>query len=284
MPLRLLVLLAGLSVVAAGCGTPGVATVAPPEDPASAPASAHSVDTATAGQAFQLVDRLDKAWRRGDCAAVAELTTWVEKTLGGRACEATRNGRPALYSDPTFFLPGEGDWFAALAGKPSPAYFVFLREGGRWRLGAGPIPARGATPETPTTITPDAGLVGQARVVAQRHLTYLTDPAGVAGVRFPPGDPVRGLRDELTRLPEQVKPDRLDIDVELPEQPTMSLILSADTMLAFDALRIVYRQRPKAGKAALAHPLKKDAEIVVLATVISAAKGPTTVGVRRGPA
>ncbi|MEU7859391.1 hypothetical protein [Nonomuraea sp. NPDC049141] len=284
MPLRLLVLLVGLSVVAAGCGTAGVATVAPPEDPTSAPASAHSVDTATAEQAFKLVGSLDQAWKRRDCAAVADLTTWVEKTLGGRACEATRNGRPALYSDPTFFLPGEGDWFAALARKPSPAYFVFLREGGRWRLGAGPIPARGAAPETPTSITPDAGLGGQARVVAQRHLTYLTDPAGVAGVRFPPGDPVRGLRDELGGLPEQVRPDRLDVDVELPEQPTMALVLSADTMLAFDALRIVYRQRPKAGKSSLAHPLKKNAEIVVLATVISADKGLTTVGVRRGPA
>ncbi|MFG1963841.1 hypothetical protein [Nonomuraea sp. NPDC049028] len=284
MPLRLLVLLAGLTVMAAGCGTTGVATVAPPEDPTSAPAAAHSVDTATAEQAFQLLGQLDQAWKRRDCAAVAELTTWVERTLGGRACEGTRNGRPALYSEPSFFLPGEGDWFAALASKPSPAYFVFLREGGRWRLGAGPIPARGAAPETPTTITPDAGLISQARVVAQRHLTYLTDPAGVAGVRFPAGDPVRGLRDELAALPGRVRPDRLDIDVELPEQPTMALPLSADTMLAFDALRVVYRQRPKAGASALAHPLKKDAEIIVLASVIKAAEGLTTVGVRRGPA
>ena len=64
----------------------------------------------------------------------------------------------------------------------------------------------------------------------------------------------------------------------------MAIPLSADTMLVFDALRVVYRQRPKAGASVLAHPLKKDAEIIVLAGVIKAARGLTTVGVRRGPA
>ncbi|WP_219465596.1 hypothetical protein [Nonomuraea rhizosphaerae] len=283
MPLRLLVLLAGLSVVVAGCGTANVATVLPPEESASTPASAHTVDANAAGGTFQLLGDLDQAWKRRDCAAVAELTTWAEKTLGGRACEATRNDRPALYSDPVFFLPPEGGWFAALARKPSPAYFLFLEEGDRWRLAAGPIAARGRVPE-PSTATTDPAVAAQARVVAQSHLTYLTDPAGVAGVRFASGDPVRGLRDELNGLPAKVRPDRLDVDVERLEQPTMALPLSSDSMLVFDGLRLVYRQRPKAGRTSLAHPLGRDAEIVVLASVVSAENGVTTVGVRRGPA
>jgi hypothetical protein len=280
------VLLACLALVATGCGTAGVATVVPPEESPSTPASAQTVDQAAAEQAFRLLGDLDQAWKRRDCAAVAELTTWAEKTLGGRACEATRNDRPALYSDPVFFLPpsGEGGWFAALARKPSPAYFLFLEEAGRWRLAAGPVAARGRAPEPDQTAIAVPSVAAQARVVAQRHLTYLTDPAGVAGVRFPPGDPVRGLRDELTALPAKVRPDRLDVDVERLEQPAMALALSADSMLVFDGLRLVYRQRPKSGRSSLAHPLGRTAEIVVLASVISAANGVTTVGVRRGPA
>ncbi|WP_162795735.1 hypothetical protein, partial [Nonomuraea lactucae] len=256
---------------------------------ASAPdvsGSGGRVDVATAERAFQVLAELDAAWARRDCAAVAELTTGVEKTLGGRACEATRNGRPALHGDPMFFLPEAGDWFAALARKPTPAYFVFQFDGGRWRLAAGPVPAHGPPVEPAGHVTAGRSMARQARLVPQRHLTYLTDPAGVNGVRFPSGDPVRGLLEELTGRPAQVAPDRLSIDVELVEEPARTVALSADSVLVFDALRIRYEQRPRPGRTSLRHPLDglspAGSELVVLVSVISAADGLATVGLRRG--
>ncbi|MEV0148126.1 MULTISPECIES: hypothetical protein [unclassified Nonomuraea] len=294
MPLRPLVLLAVLSVCAVGCaGTAPADTgggVVAEQQPLPAQESPPPrVDQSTAESAFGVLTELDEAWRRRDCAAVAGLTTWAEKPLGGRACKGTRNGRPALYSEPEFFLPEEGGWFAALARKPSPAYFVFVLEDGRWRLGAGPIPARGK-PVRPgdAGVTAGQDLATQARLVPQRHLTYLTDPAGVNGVRFPSGDPVRGLLDEIVRRPAQVRPDRLAIDVELVDGPPRAVALSDESMLVFDVVRLTYRQRPKAGRAALRHPLKglspEGTELVELASVLTAADGLTTVGVRRGPA
>ncbi|NUW41017.1 hypothetical protein [Nonomuraea rhodomycinica] len=289
MPLRLLALLAGLSVLAAGCGgtTPADVVVAerePPTAPASPPPR---VDATTAEPAFGVLTELDEAWEQRDCIGIADLTAWAEKPLGGRACEGTRNGRPALHSDPVFFLPDEPGWFAALARKPSPAYFVFVFEDGRWRLGAGPIPARGE-PVRPgdAGVTADPDLVTEAALVPQRHLTFLTDPAGVNGVRFPAGDPMRGLLDEILARPAQVRPDRLDIDVELVDGPARAVALSADSMLVFDVVRLTYRQRPQAGRTALRHPLEglspEGTELVELASVLSATKGLTTVGTRRG--
>ncbi|GAA3188829.1 hypothetical protein [Nonomuraea roseoviolacea] len=289
MPLRLLALLTGLCVLTAGCGgrPPADVAAAEQEPPAATDPPPPRADATTAEPAFGVLTELDEAWKRHDCAGVADLTAWAEKPLGGRACEGTRNGRPALYSDTVFFLPDEPGWFAALARKPSPAYFVFVFEGGRWRLGAGPIPARGE-PVRPggTGVTADPDLVTEAALVPQRHLTFLTDPAGVNGVRFPAGDPVRGLLDEILARPAQVRPDRLDIDVELVDGPARAVALSAGSMLVFDVVRLTYRQRPKAGRTALRHPLKglspEGTELVELASVLSATKGLTTVGTRRG--
>ncbi|MDF2709315.1 hypothetical protein AB0C18_13460 [Nonomuraea muscovyensis] len=290
MQLRLLALFAGLCALTAGCGAPPEATVVTEQRPSAVPESiAPPVDAATAERAFGVLAELDEAWRRRDCAAVAELTTGAEKTLGGRACEATRNGRPALPGDPVFFLPDAGDWFAALARKPSPAYYVFQLDGDRWRLAAGPVPAHGE-PVSPGDPGVAAGreVATRARLVPQRHLTYLTDPAGVNGVRFPSGDPVRKLLDELAGKPAEVAPDRLSIDVELAGEPARTVALSTGSVLVFDVLRIGYEQRPGPGRKALKRPLEglspEGSELVVLASVVSAADGPTTVGLRRGPA
>jgi hypothetical protein len=253
VPLRLLALL--LILLAAGCGTAGGTPVLQQEAP-PAPATASRVDPVTAEQAFSLLRQLDEAWQRRDCAAVEDLTTWAERTLGGRACKATRNGRPALPSDPVYFLPNEGDWFAALARKPSPAYYLFFLEDGRWRLGAGPIPAREEQAEQEAG-APQPSLLRLARLVPQHHLTYLTDPAGVAGVRFPSGDPVRALLGEVTRQ---------RADVELFGSRSLVIPLAADSLLVFDALRVTY-----AGKRT---------DLVVLASVVGEGNKIRTVGLR----
>ncbi|MFI6596276.1 hypothetical protein ACIBHX_08510 [Nonomuraea sp. NPDC050536] len=252
MPRRLLALLGALTVLA-GCGTPGGGVAVPPDEPAPS-ISAHRVDQATAEQAFQLLDRLDRALSQHDCAAVDELVTWAARTLGGRACEATRNGRPARYDDPEFLLPDAGDWFAVLARGPSPAYFVFLLEDNRWRLGAGPIPVVGRPPAYTPGATADQDTAMEAGLVPQRHLTFLTDPAGVQGVRFPPGDPLQGLRAGIA-------------DVEFLDGTTRALALSSTRLLVFDALRI----RRTAGRT----------EIVELASVVTAGNRCATVGLLR---
>lgn len=302
MPRRLFALFAGLSLMAAGCGTVGADKAAPTGDPPSPPASAARVDPATAEKTFALLADLDEAWRQRDCAAVADLTAWAEKTLGGRACEATRNGRPAptrkTYADPEFLLPDDGDWFAALAREPEPAYFVFVLEDGRWRLGAGPIPVTGKLPGHGKDAAPDPDTARRARLVPQRHLTYLTDPVGVSGVRFPASDPVRTLLDELTGRPDRAKPDRLAVDVELVDGPTRALALPGGSMLVFDALRLVFHQRPAAGRTTLSHPLYGPAdlkaftgkprpaevtgtELVILASEITTANKLKTIALRR---
>lgn len=293
MPRRLFALLVGLSVWAAGCGsTAGGGMVALPEDQPATPASAQRVDPATARQAFGLLKQLDQAWNEQDCATVDDLTAGAENALGGRACEATRNGRPAPSGEPTFLLPRSGNWFAALADK---AYYVFTREGDRWRLAMGPVRLLGAAP-SPAEAGPASAV--RAKLVPQRHLTYLTDPAGVSGVTFPTDDPVAGLLRELTTRPAKLRPDSLKVDVELSGEPVRTLALEDGSMLVFHALRIVYTQKPGAGRSSLAAPLypapvlrafglKPNAprltvtELVILATQVSPKNRLTTVGLRR---
>ncbi|MFJ2031575.1 hypothetical protein [Streptosporangium sp. NPDC087985] len=305
MPRRLLALLLGLAVTA-GCGvrTDGqtVTRETPPPE-----ASAHAVDLAEATRAFELLDRLDSAWRKRDCRTVESLTTWAENTLGGRACEATRNGRPAptrkKYTAPEFFLPataGTDRWFVALARKPGPAYFLFVDEGDGWRLAAGPIPVRGEPlkPARGAVLTGDSAIGVRARLAPQRYLAYLTDPAGVSGVTFPRGDAVREIFDELVQRPRKVRPDRLTSDVRLLVGPQRALLLPGGGALVIHALEIEYRQKAGQGRSWLSHPLygrdglrgftgKRGAreltrtEIVLLATEVAAGTKLSTVAVRR---
>ncbi|MFE0147206.1 hypothetical protein ACFWY5_08685 [Nonomuraea sp. NPDC059007] len=270
MPRQLIALLAGLSMATAGCGGTSPPPAAGP--PSETPSTAQRIDEATAARTFASLAGLDEAWRERDCAAVAAATTWVEKTLGGRACAATRNGRPApartAYSEPAFLLPEEGGWFAALATEPEPAYFVFVHAGDGWRLGFGPVPITGNPPDTtppgatPPGATPggssggapDPAIVRRARLVPQRHLTFLTDPAGLSGVRFPEADPVRKLRDELAAKPARVRPDRLTVDVELLDTPR-TIGTAGGSMLVFHTLRLTFHQRGDA------HPLYGKADL-----------------------
>ncbi|MFI6320497.1 hypothetical protein ACIBG8_23385 [Nonomuraea sp. NPDC050556] len=279
MPRRLFALLVGLSIMAAGCGgTASGGSALPEEEPAS-PASAHPVDPATAQQAFDLLTQLDQAWKKQDCATVGELTAGAEHALGGRACEATRNGRPAPTGDPELLLPSEGGWFAALADK---AYYVFAQDGGRWRLAAGPIPLVGAAPPTEGTASPAPAAAVRARLVPQRHLTFLTDPAGVAGVTFPANDPVAKLMRELTTR-------KAKADVELLGDPVHALAMADGSMLVFHALRITSTQKSSLyPKAVLKSFGVQDGtttvtvtELVILATKVSAGNKLQTVGLRR---
>ncbi|MFI9554047.1 hypothetical protein [Nonomuraea endophytica] len=258
MPRQLIALLAGLSMATAGCGGTNLPPAA--DLPSRTPSTAQRIDEATAARTFASLAGLDQAWRERDCAAVVIATTWVEKTLGGRACAATRNGRPApvrtTYSKPAFLLPEEGGWFAALATEPEPAYFVFVQARDGWRLGFGPVPLTGDPPGSGGSTSgggPDPVTVRRARLVPQRHLTYLTDPAGLSGVRFPDADPVRKLRDELAAEPGRVRPDRLTVDVELLDVPRT--IGAGAAMLVFHTLRLTFHQRgdahPRYGKADL---------------------------------
>ncbi|MBB5962174.1 hypothetical protein [Planomonospora venezuelensis] len=272
MPRRLTALLLSLCALA-GCGVQTEGRAAAPGAGPSPEASARTVGRAEAAQAFELLRRLDDAWRDRDCAAVERLTAWAESTLGGRACEATRNGRPAParkeYSDPEFFLPataGDDRWFAALAREPGPAYFLFVHQGDHWRLAAGPVPVDGGDAPEPVA-DPDGGAAAsavpgddpstgvRARLVPQRYLTYLTDPAGVSGVRFAKGDAAADLLKELGERPGRVRPDRLTADVRLVVGPQRALALPEGGALVFHALEIEYRQRPGAGRSTLAHPI-----------------------------
>ncbi|WP_030907561.1 hypothetical protein [Streptosporangium amethystogenes] len=304
---RLLALILGLSMMT-GCGARGDAQGTVPEAGPSRETSA-GVELAEATQAFTLLRKLDDAWRDRDCAAVGRLTTWAENALGGRACEATRNGRPAparkSYTEAEFYLPGAADtdrWFVALAREPDPAYFLFVHEGGEWRLGAGPIPIRGKVREPTEGAVPtdDPAMGVRARLVPQRYLTYLTDPAGVSGVTFPKADPVRDLFDELVRRPQKVRPDRLTADVRLLVGPQRALRLPDGGALVIHALEIEYRQRARSGRSSLAHPIYGKAdlrgftgraraaeltgtEIALVATEIAGTGARlTTAGLRRG--
>lgn len=306
MPRRLLALLLGLTVLS-GCGGRTDGETVPREAEPSSETSAHAVRLAEATQAFGLLDRLDDAWRKRDCQTVESLTAWAENTLGGRACEATRNGRPAParkgYSDPEFFLPATADadrWFVALARRPGPAYFLFVDEGDDWRLAAGPIPVKGKPPEPARGAVPaDDPVTGvRVRLAPQRYLTYLTDPAGVSGVSFPKGDAVRELFDDLVQRPRRVRPDRLTSDVRLLVGPQRALLLPGGGALVIHALEIEHRQRAGPGRSSLSHPLYGRAElrgftgkrrtgelagteIVLLATETTGGTELSTVAVRR---
>ncbi|MGJ6964566.1 hypothetical protein ACSDR0_21885 [Streptosporangium sp. G11] len=304
---RLLALILGLSMMT-GCGARSDTRVGAPETGPPREASA-GVELAEATEAFTLLRRLDDAWRDRDCATVESLTTWAEKALGGRACEATRNGRPAparkSYNEAEFYLPGVAEpdrWFVALAREPDPAYFLFLQEDGEWRLGAGPIPIRGEIREPTEGAVPtdDPGAGVKARLVPQRYLAYLTDPAGVSGVTFPKGDPVRELFDDLVRRPPSVRPDRLTADVRLLVGPQRALLLPGGGALVIHALEIEHRQRARQGRSFLARPIYGRAdlrgftgrtraaeltgtEIVLVATEIAGGGSKlTTTGLRRG--
>ncbi|WP_344922166.1 hypothetical protein [Streptosporangium oxazolinicum] len=304
---RLLAVILGLSMMT-GCGARSDTRVTAPGTGPSREASA-GVELTEATEAFTLLRRLDDAWRDRDCATVEELTTWAEKALGGRACEATRNGRPApvrkSYSEAEFYLPGiagQDRWFVALAREPDPAYFLFVQEAGEWRLGAGPIPIRGEVREPTEGAVPadDPGTGVKARLVPQRYLAYLTDPAGVSGVTFPRGDPARDLFGELVGRPARVRPDRLTTDVRLLVGPQRALLLPGGGALVIHALEIEYRQRARQGRSTLARPIYGRAdlrgftgrsrtagltgtEVVLVATeIVGSGSKLSTAGLRRG--
>ncbi|WP_157099683.1 hypothetical protein [Microbispora sp. ATCC PTA-5024] len=296
-------------VLLAGCGnesaseTPGGAG----DSPSTAAAA---ITQADAEAAFDGLGELGDAWKHKDCAKIAYLTTWAEAALGESLCDAARNGRPApgftAYTDPEFYLPdsegGSGDapWFAVLAHKPKPAYFVFVRSEGRWRLGAGPIPVVGDAPAIEGEVRAaeaDAGIALRARLVPTRHVAFLTDAAGVSGVRFASGDPMRDLLRDLVRAPSSASPDRVETDVRL-EGPSRAIALPDGAALVFHALRVVYTQRPGSGRSSLVHPRWSAADLraftgrsapgavtgsdlVVLATRVAKDNELTTVGLRR---
>ncbi|MCT9928787.1 hypothetical protein N5079_00990 [Planotetraspora sp. A-T 1434] len=270
-----------------------------------------AISTADAEAAFATIADLEDAWKRRDCAKIVYLTTGAESTLGARVCEAARKGGavPDLggYGDAAFYLPGPGadrdqaPWFVALARQPHPAYFVFAQADGRWRLAAGPIPVVGAEPKLEGDVKDaddDPGISVRASLVPTRHVAYLTDPAGVSGVRFSSGDPMRSLLSELVRAPVKAHPDRLSTDVRL-EGPARGLALPDGGALVFHALRVVYTQKPGSGRSSLAHPRYGSAdvraytgesrpraitgsELVLVATRVAKDNVMTTVAIRRG--
>ncbi|MGI5486027.1 hypothetical protein [Microtetraspora malaysiensis] len=241
----------------AGCGERGPAVAArPSQDATPRPVAATRED---ASAAFVALTDLADAWKRRDCAKIEFLTTWTESVLSGRACQAARRGHPVPaaggYTDAEFYLPDEpGDlpWFAALAHKPRPAYFVFVRSDGRWRLGAGPVPVVGALPELEegqVAPEPDRDARVRAQLAPTRLLAFLTDPAGVSGVRVRSGDPMRDLLRELTDRSAADRPDRVSAEVRL-EGPAYGLPLPDRGALVFHTLRIVVTQKPGAGRPA----------------------------------
>ncbi|MFC4586556.1 hypothetical protein [Sphaerisporangium corydalis] len=263
-----------------------------------------------AEKAFGLLKELDDAWKKRDCTKVLFLTTSAESELGGRACEATRNGRPAPpsldYSDVDYFLPdrpAEHPWFVALARKPQPSYFVFAYEEDRWRLADGPVRITGKAPELDADQTtrvvptddPDDGV--RARLVPQKHLAFLSDRFGLSGVRFSSGDPMRALLTELVKKPATVRPDRFSSDVQLVPADARALGVKGGGALVFHALKIYYTQ--KTGARKLAHPLygaaavraftgkgslkvQHTAEVIMLATRVDPDGKLTTVAMTRG--
>ncbi|WP_204038871.1 hypothetical protein [Acrocarpospora phusangensis] len=269
-------------------------------------ASASPVLTVEAAEAaLEILPELREAWRETDCDKVESLTGWAEGELGATVCKAVRNGRRGVnlpsYSDIEVFLPAEdedGAWFTALARKPDPAYFVFAYESGTWRLALGPIPLLGKVPEPDSVPTAAADMIVKARLVPQQYLTYLTDPAGVSGVAFPSGDPVRTVLAELLRTPRRVRPDRISVDVRLAVDSARALLLDDGGALVFHAITLVFTQKPGSGRRAIRHPRYATAdvraftgkskpgsltgsEIVFLITRVSAAGKMSTIGLRR---
>ncbi len=127
------------------------------------------------------------------------------------------------YTEPEFYLPSRRTsgkpWFAALAREPEPAYFVFTQAKGGWRLALGPVPvpkdAPGGARHRRRRAHRRRQSQGHPGLVSQRCLTYLTDPTGVNGIRVSSGDPMRELRDEITRSAAKYRPDRVSVDVRL---------------------------------------------------------------------
>ncbi|GGK65579.1 hypothetical protein Sme01_24200 [Sphaerisporangium melleum] len=256
-------LLTGLTGCGAGSG--GGPTPAPDES-TSAAVPTRTLSQSEAATAFELLKELDYAREKRDCEEVLFLTTSAASELGGRACEATRNGRPVparvSYEKVEYFLPDrpqERPWFVALARKPQPSYFLFAYEEDRWRLAYGPVRLVGKAPDLEAdhatravpTDDPEDGL--RARLVPQKHLAFLSDRFGLSGVRVASGDPLRALLTELVRKPAGVRPDRLSYDVQLVPGETTALGVGEGGALVFHAVKIVYTQRARSGR--LAHPL-----------------------------
>ncbi|MFD0655628.1 hypothetical protein [Thermocatellispora tengchongensis] len=202
-----------------------------------------------------------------------------------------------------FLFPAEETadlWFAALTREPDPAYWVFAWREGGWKLVAGALPLDGEAPDAaPTGIGPAETAAVQATLVPQSHLSYLTDPAGLTGISFPSGDPVRDLRDELRDRPARVRPDRLTADVDLSaDEPARTLALADGGALVFHTVEITFRQRPRSGAKTPAHPIygKRDlraftgtakpsritgTELLILATRVAVDGSLSTVASRR---
>jgi hypothetical protein len=298
----------GLALLA-GCGNEGFGQTSRSRGGADG-ASAVSVTKAQAEGAFATLGELKDAWKRRDCAKIASLTAWAEGALAEHACEAAANGYepPVLgeYGGVDYLLPSAGPddengaWFVALARDPEPTFFVFVQAGGRWRLGAGPIPLVGKTPRFAVDVKPaedDPEIAVQASLVPTRHVAFLTDPAGVSAVKFSSSDRMRDLLSDLVRAPAKVRPDRLAVDVEI-EGPAYALVLADGGALVFHSLKVVYTQKPGSGHSSLSHPRygtadvhaftgtsKPEAitggELLMLATEVSKDNEMTTVGIRK---
>ncbi|GAA0982571.1 hypothetical protein GCM10009555_052710 [Acrocarpospora macrocephala] len=286
-----------------------VGVVACGGQPVAAPVSSEPSPLAltldAAERALEILPELRDAWRGVDCGKVDSLTAWAEGELGATVCAAVQNGLPGVdipnYSEIEVFLPGdqeEGAWFAALARQPDPAYFVFAFEDGVWQLAYGPIPLLGKAPAEDAVPTGATDMIVKARLVPQQYLTYLTDPAGVSGVTFPAGDPVRTLLEELLRTPRKARPDRVSVDVRLATDASRALLLADGGALVFHAITLVFTQKPGAGRGALRHARYGSAtvkaftgkakagkltgsEVLFLTTRVSKAGKMTTIGVRR---
>ncbi|MEO3808745.1 hypothetical protein ABGB17_07060 [Sphaerisporangium sp. B11E5] len=297
-------------VLLAGCGAQGDVPPEPTAAPTVPGSAGRTVGAEDAGTAFGVLGELDDAWKLRDCAKVLFLTTAAENELGGRGCEATRNGRPvparATYRDSEFFLPDRPDerpWFVALAREPDPAYIVLVQEDDRWRVAYGPLKLTTAPPELDADVTtrvvptedPEDGV--RARLAPQKHLTFLSDRYGLTGIRFPSGDPVRSLLTELTKKPATVRPDRLSHEIQLIPDDTRALALADGGALVFHSLKILHTQKTTSRK--LAHPLfgttlakaftgtstpksLHTTEVVQLATKVTPDGKLTTVAISRG--
>lgn len=264
--LRLAALGAGLVLLAA-CGARGDTPPSPTEDPAEpSTAVGRTVGAEDAATAFGTLKELDDAWKARDCAKVLFLTTAAENELGGRGCDATRSGRPVpsrpTYRDTEFYVPDrpeETPWFVALARDPDPAYVLLVEEDGHWRVAYGPMkltttppkPDADATTRVVPTDDPDDGV--RARLVPQKHLTYLSDRYGLTGITFPATDPVRTLLKELIKKPSTVRPDRLSYEIQLIPDDTRALALADGGALVFHSFKIFYTQKSTTKK--LRHPL-----------------------------
>lgn len=304
MPRRITVL-ALCAVLLCGCGEKTLDQAADLPVPASSSTPSAGLDITGAKAALKVLGDLAAAWREKDCARVADLTTGAERTFAARACTAVRKGDPGpgriAYRDVEIFIPagpGSGDWFVGLAVDPAPAYFVLEREDGAWRVAAGPVPLTGDAPDLVAEQPPEDDPVAiAARLVPQRHLAFLTDRAGLSGVRFARGDPMHDLRAELHARRTKARPDRVRNDLSLIPGPARVLRVGEQEALVFHALRIERTQQAAAGR--LKRPLyARDrlraftgktrpaaltgTEVLVLATRVGADGELATVALRRG--